>query len=196
MVYGLVSERIEVGVLDEGLARAGLVLDFVGAGVSVTSAAGKQTVSIAGGGGGGAWTTLVKTADQTNNTVTLADVTEMQLTTVANTQYTIRLIAFLLTNATADSKYRLVHTGTTIRVRRRIQRTGTTDIAQNYELKTAFDAADVVLSTTGLNPNLSEEIILQVGATGGVLKMQFAQVTANAGPTQVLEGSYLESAVA
>ena len=147
-------------------------------------------------GGGGAWTTAVKTADQTNNTTTLADVTEMQLTTVANTQYTVRFCAFLLTNATADSKYRLVHTGTTTRVRRRVQRTATTDIAQTIELKTAFDSADVVLSTTGLNPWVEENIILQVGATGGVLKMQFAQVTANAGPTQVLEGSHLESAVA
>jgi hypothetical protein len=150
----------------------------------------------AGGGGGGAWTTKIKTADQTNNTATLVDDTVLQFNTVANTQYTIRLLFFGLTNATADMKYRLVHTGTTTRVRRRIRRTSTTDIAQIFELKTAFDAADVVLSTTGLNPNFSEEIILQVGATGGVFKVQWAQVILNAGPTSCLEGSYLEQATA
>lgn len=144
--------------------------------------------------GGGSWTTKVKTADQTNNTSTLQDDTVLQFNTEANTQYVIRLVAFLLTNATAESKYRLVHTGTTTRVRRRVRRTSTTDIAQIFELKTAFDDADVVLSTTGLNPNLEEDIILQVGASGGVVKLQFAQVTAGAGPTQCLEGSYLEYA--
>ncbi|MFH0810717.1 MAG: hypothetical protein V2A77_09675 [Pseudomonadota bacterium] len=148
------------------------------------------------GGGAGAWTTAVKTADQTNNTSTLADDTVLQFNTVANTQYVIRLFAFFLTNATADSKYRLVHTGTTTRVRRRVRRTATTDIAQTIELKTAFDTADVVLSTTGLNPWVEEDIIVQVGATPGVIKVQWAQVTTNAGPTQCLEGSYLEYATA
>lgn len=147
--------------------------------------------------GGGGWTTVVKTADEShNNSATVADDTVLQFNTVANTQYTIRLLALFLTNATADLKYRLVHTGTTTRVRRRVRRTSTTDIAQIYELKTAFDSADVVLSTTGLNPNLSEEIIVQVGASGGVLKLQWGQVTSNAGPTTCLEGSYLEYAAA
>lgn len=45
------SERISAGVLDEGVAIAGAVLDFVGAGVTVTASANKQTVSIPGGGG-------------------------------------------------------------------------------------------------------------------------------------------------
>ncbi|MBI4127977.1 MAG: hypothetical protein HY459_02805, partial [Parcubacteria group bacterium] len=154
---------------------------------------GDQTWAVPAGGGG-TWTTKVKTADQTNNTVTLVDDATLQFNTVANTQYTIRLLAFGLTNATADFKYRLVHTGTTTRVRRRVRRTATTDIAQTIELKTAFDAADVVLSTTGLNPWVEEDIILQVGASGGVVKLQWAQVTANVGPTSLLEGSYLEYA--
>ena len=157
---------------------------------------GAQTTLHGHAGGASAWTTKVKTADQTNNTTTLADDAILQFNTVANTQYTVRLLAFLLTNATADSKYRLVHTGTTTRVRRRVKRTATSDIAQTIELKTAFDSADVVLSTTGVNPWVEENIILQVGASGGVLKFQFAQVTANAGPTQCLEGSYLEHAAA
>lgn len=147
-------------------------------------------------GAGGTWTTKVRIADQTNNTSTLADDDTLQFNTVANTQYTVRLLALFLTNSTADSKYRLVHTGTTTRVRRRVSRTATTDVSVTVELKTAFDAADVVLSTTGTNPWLEEDIIIQVGASGGVLKLQWAQGTTNAGPTSCLEGSYLEYAAA
>lgn len=54
------SEKISASVLDEGVAKAGLVLDFVGAGVVVTSASGKQTISISGGGGGGGTATTVE----------------------------------------------------------------------------------------------------------------------------------------
>lgn len=157
---------------------------------------GGQTALHSHAGGGSAWTTAVKTADQSTATSTLVDDTVLQFTPVANTQYTIRLLAFLLTNTTADAKYRMVHTGTTTRVRRKVKRTATTNIAQTIELKTAFDAADVVLCTTGLNPWVEEDIILQVGATPGVVKFQFAQVLTNVGPVSVLEGSYLEYAVA
>ena len=44
------TERISAGVLDEGVAVAGAVQDFVGAGVTVTGAANRQTISIPGGG--------------------------------------------------------------------------------------------------------------------------------------------------
>lgn len=143
--------------------------------------------------GGGAWTTIKKLADESkNNSAVVADDNTLIAVLAANTQYSIRLLAFFLTNATADLKYRLVFTGTTTRVRRRVKRTATTDIAQTIELKTAFDAADVILSTTGLNPWLEEEIILQVGASGGNLKLQWGQVVSNAGPTSCLEGSYIE----
>ena len=148
-------------------------------------------------GGSGTWTAVVKTADENHNSsAVVADDATLKFTTLANTQYTVRLRGQFITNATADLKYRLVHTGTTTRVRRRVRRTATTDIAQTVELKTAFDAADVILSTTGLNPWLEEDVILQVGASGGVFKLQWAQVTSNAGPTTCLEGSYLEYALA
>jgi hypothetical protein len=142
------------------------------------------------------WVMERKNADESkNNSATVADDSELSIPLLANTNYDVRLVAFWLTNATADLKYRLVFTGTTTRVRRRVSRTATTDIAITTELKTAFDSADVVLSTTGLNPWLDEEIILQVGASGGNLKLQWAQVTSGAGPTTCLEGSYLEYAV-
>mgnify|MGYP001564858757 CR=1 FL=1 len=146
-------------------------------------------------GGGGTWTAVIKTADENHNSsATVADDALLKFTTVALTNYVVRLRADFLTNATADLKYRLVHTGTTTRVRRLVRRTATTDIAQTIDRKTAFDAADVILSTTGLNPWLEEDVILQVGASPGVFKLQWAQVTSNAGPTTCLEGSYLEYA--
>ena len=147
------------------------------------------------GGGSSPWTLVMKTSDESHNSsATVADDATLRFTPTANTQYHIRLRCFFLTNATADLKYRMVHTGTTTRVRRRVFRTATTDVAQTIELKTAFDAADVILSTTGLNPWLEEDITLQVGATPGEVKLQWGQVTSNAGPTTLLEGSYLEYA--
>ena len=148
------------------------------------------------GGAASPWTVEMKNADESkNNAAVVADDSELTIPLLANTNYAIRLVAFWLTNATADLKYRLVFTGTTTRLRRRIQRTSTTDVATVAELKTAFDAADVVMSTTGLNPWLDEEIVLQVGASGGNLKLQWGQVAANAGPTTCLEGSYIEYAI-
>ena len=165
----------------------------------LTAAEGNAAYATTGhthGGGSSPWTLVAKTADESkNNLAVVADDPVLQFATVANTQYTIRLRAFFLTNATADLKYRLVHTGTTTRVRRKVKRTATTDIAQTIALLTAFDAADVILSTTGLNPWLEEDVILQVGATPGVLKLQWAQVTSGPGPTTCLEGSYLEYAI-
>lgn len=147
-------------------------------------------------GGGGVWTTVIKTADESHNTSTVvADDAMLKFTTLPLTNYVIRLHADFLTNATADLKYQLVHDGTTTRVRRLVRRTATTDIAQTVTRPVAFDAAAVVLSTTGLNPWVEENIVLQVGASGGLLVLRWAQVTSNAGPTTCLEGSYLEYAI-
>ena len=45
------TETMTAPVLDEGVPLGGLVFDFVGAGVTVTAAAGKVTISIPGGAG-------------------------------------------------------------------------------------------------------------------------------------------------
>ena len=143
---------------------------------------------------GGGWTTVVKTEDESRTNNTLLDDATLVFTTLANTQYVIRLVVHMLTNATADSKYRMAHAGTTTRVRRRIVRTATNDIPAEVASLAAFDAADVVLSTTGTLPFVEEHIVLQVGASGGVLSFKWAQNTTNAGAMTVLEGSYLEYA--
>jgi hypothetical protein len=144
--------------------------------------------------GGGTWTTIIKPADtgRTNNTVS-AD-PDLVVTLTANTNYVLRFKVFMLTNATADSRYQLTFGGTTTRVRRQILRTATGDVPALITIGTAFDAAPVVLSTTGLNPYVEENVILQVGASGGTFAFQWAQVTTNGSPCTVLEGSYLEYA--
>lgn len=94
------SERIAAGVLDEGIARGGSVLDFVGAGVTVTSAANKQTISIPGGGGGGL-NLLKKTADQIINGTAFQDITDLTFAVSANTDYAFDFyITFRSTTAT------------------------------------------------------------------------------------------------
>ena len=140
------------------------------------------------------WTTIIKTADEARVNNTLLDDAVLKFTTVANTQYVIRLSVQMITNTTADSKYRMAHAGTTTRVQRRIIRTATSDTPALQASLAAFDAADVVLTTTGTRPYVEEIIVLQVGAAGGVLSFQWAQNTTNAGPMTVLEGSYLEYA--
>lgn len=148
------------------------------------------------GGGAGAWTTVIKTSDTDRVNNTLADDPNLIVTLNANTQYVIKIRVWMTTNATADAKCRLVFTGTTTRVRRRVIRTSTGDAATIQAIATAFDAADVILSTTGLNPYYEDYLVLQVGASGGQLKFQWAQVTTNASPCTVLEGSHIEYAVA
>ena len=158
-------------------------------------ASGVEGATGPAGSGGGTWTTVMKVADESHNSsAVVADDAVLNVTLLANTQYCLRLRARFITNATADLKYRVVFSGTTTRVRRLVRRTATTDIAQTIALLSAFDSADIVLSTTGLNPWLEEDIILQVGASGGILKLQWGQGTSNAGPTTCLEGSVLEHA--
>jgi hypothetical protein len=140
------------------------------------------------------WTTIIKMTDEARTSSTLLDDATLKFTTVANTKYTIRIRVFMLTNTTADSKYRMAHTGTTTRVQRAIYRTATSDTPAAQAALAAFDAADVQLTTTGTMPYVEEDIVLSVGASGGVFSFQWAQNTTNAGACTVFEGSYLEYA--
>jgi hypothetical protein len=154
-----------------------------------------------GGGGGGAWTTVFQAADQlVTNSATLTDATNLQFTTTANTNYHIRLRAlFNSGNATADIKYRVTHGGTTTRVRR--ARTysvpnGTSATIPTVAPATAFDTTDQTLLATVTGDSIVyEDIYLQVGASGGVFKIAFAQNTLTAAASVTLyEGSYIEYA--
>jgi hypothetical protein len=145
------------------------------------------------------WTILSKAADQsvTNSAVLVNDNT-LQFTTQPNTNYVIRLRVFWnTTSAAADYKYRLTHAGTTTRVRR--VRTysvagGTSATIPTVAISTAFDSSDQALTATVAGDGIIyEEIILQVGASGGLLVFSFAQNTATAGQSVTnYQGSHLE----
>lgn len=145
------------------------------------------------------WTTVVATADESvTNSATLADSTYLQFTTTANTNYHVRVRILAYTSSiAADFKYRLTHAGTTTRVRR--VRTysianGTSATFPTVAPSSAFDAADQTLLTGAIGDMvIYEDIYLQVGASGGVLKFAFAQNTQTAlNSVTVYEGSYLE----
>ncbi len=145
------------------------------------------------------WTVVVATADQAvTNSAVLTDSTYLQFTTTANTNYHIRLRVLMNSgNATADIKYRVTHAGTTTRVRR--VRTysvpnGTSATFPTVLPATAFDSADqTLLATVTGDSVVYEDIYLQVGASGGIFKIAFAQNTQTAAASVTLyEGSYLE----
>lgn len=145
------------------------------------------------------WITVLKTDDESlTSTTTVQNDDHLFLNTVANTNYVIRFVAFFATPAAADFRYRLVHSGTTTRVRRMITRFAGASVSADWPtvaISSAFDAADVDLLGTGQDGGILETIILQVGASGGVLNFKWAQVTSSTTPTTVAEGSYLEYAV-
>jgi hypothetical protein len=147
-----------------------------------------------GGAGGGNWTIISKAADTVRTNNTLSADPELAVTLLANTQYRIRFKVFLSAgNATGDVRMQLTFAGTTTRVRRRPIRTATgADVPVAAVIGTAFDAAAVNLSTTGTNAYYEDDIILQVGASGGILAFQWAQVTTNATGATCHEGSYME----
>lgn len=144
--------------------------------------------------GAGVWSSIIAMADESKNlTAAVADDAELKFALNGTTNYMIKLRAHWVTTTAADLKYRLVYDGTTTRIRRLIRRTATSDIAVTTEVKTAFDGADVVLSTTGINPWLEEDILVTTLLTGN-FKLQWSQVASGAGPTTRLEGSYIEYA--
>ena len=141
------------------------------------------------------WTTSAVTADVTNNTTTLADATGLSFSTTANTGYTIRLRVFATATAAGDFKFRLTHSGTTTRVYRVPQRAVAGGTGAEGAPSAAFDSSDatIVSASTG-SLFYFEDLILQVGASGGIVNFQFAENSSDAGPCTIYEGSYIEYA--
>lgn len=107
------SERAVTGVLDEGVVRGGLYLDFVGSGVTVTSSGNKQTISIPGGVGSSPITTKLLSADQSNSTTTLTKVTGLDLLAGVGTFAFTYYILYLSASSTATGvRFSVNHSGT------------------------------------------------------------------------------------
>ena len=166
------SEKVFAGVLDEGVARLGLVMDFVGGGVTVTSTGGKQTVSIPGGGGGSGPTLVRKTADQTISATTYQDIGDLSFALATDTTYhfifyisfrsaaTTTGFGFSVNGPTNSLLDYIVHYQTTANA------AATGDVTQRKDV--TYDAMSATTSTITANANLRCRIegIIRTTASG------------------------------
>lgn len=179
------SERIEVGVLDEGVARAGLVTDYVGAGVTVTSSAGKQTVSIPGGGGG--ITTLRTTANQTINGTAFQNITGLTFAVSPNTDYAFHF-RIVFQSAATTTGFRFGVNGPTgatgeYTLRYQTVANSTTAGVATYldQHNTGYDQMTALTSTITAAVDLYAQIEgrINVGSTSGTFAARVASESAN-----------------
>jgi hypothetical protein len=138
------------------------------------------------------WNTVIKPTDQVvNNSTALVDDTDLQLVTQDAQRYYIQLRVFFSSNSVPDFKYRLVHSGTTLGIRRLSLRGGPAFAPAYAVPNNAFDTADVLLLGSG-GPNVVFEDIILPTVLGGIVKFQWAQNTADPSNTVVSQGSYLQ----
>lgn len=171
-----------------GAASDFIVLEFVSDGTNLYSLGAKE-----------AFTTVMKTADQTKtSTTSLAADTALVMPMQASTKYAIRGRIFIDTVAAADFKWR--HVGpaspTLVRVHRRsIIPGGTAD--QGIAVDTAYSAADLTLVGAGTDGGWIEfDAIIHNGANAGNFEVHWAQNTSDVGSTIVRAGSYLDYRIA
>lgn len=144
-------------------------------------------------------TNVIATDDQTvTNSDALVPSSYLSFNTLPNTNYSVTLrVFFKASSATGGFKYRLTHAGTTTRVIRHRTYAPAGETSSSYpsaSMSSAFDSVDQ--SLIGASPGDSfvfENIILQVGASGGALQFEFAQGVAEAGEYAVVyEGSSMQ----
>jgi len=145
--------------------------------------------------GTSAWTTIIKTADvQITSDNTLNNDADLLFTTVANTNYMIRMLFIFDTQATPDFQWDVTHSGTT-----------TSEVANIWRIiqsGTVFsNIASIANLTTGggraLLGGAVADIVhvihfLRVGASGGTWQFRWAQNTSDVGATIVRAGSFVE----
>jgi hypothetical protein len=139
----------------------------------------------AGGGGGGGATPVVKTADETvNNSAVLQNDDELLLAVGANEDWVIDLYLIIETTGVADFKWAFtVPTGGVIK--------GVLAFASTI---VEFDATAAKLVLFGFDTaGAGYWVRLRYigGANAGNIQLQWAQNTAQASDTKVLEGSYI-----
>lgn len=144
-----------------------------------------------------------KTSDETrSSTDTLADDSELAVALVANANYIIDVVALYTSNDTADFKCAIEFTGTVEDFTGIVDRpsSGPLDNAVNGGAEVqAFTGATGAFGTIPLSGNNTANTyggvrytgLLQVGASGGVLKFKWAQNTLTASNTVVKAGSYI-----
>ena len=203
---GQVTQTAAMDALSPTSAKGSLLVDdgtnvvaqTVGTNGYVLTAASGETNGVkwapVGAGGSNTWTTIVKPADEViQSTVDVFDDDTLFFSTTANTNYVVRLVVMAQSNSATDFSYLIHHTGTTTRMitSHRQHIVGATTVA-SQGVREAEVELNVALGANNTEIVIWVDVILQVGASGGVFSFQWAQQTTGASDTTVYEGSYLE----
>jgi len=140
------------------------------------------------------WTTKVKSVDETlTSDNSLNNDADLQFTTSANTNYTVRALIIFESNATPDFQWAIAHSGTTTQAFSASWRLRDSDT-----VFTNIQASNTPATTTALTTNTVDvnflfiHYFLRVGGSGGTVNFQWAQNTSDANNTIVRAGSYFE----
>lgn len=161
--------------------------------VEAQNARGRLADLEAAGPGGGP-TIVNKVNDQTKTAnVTLANDSELTFPVAANTKYRFRVVAFFDTTANADLKFALAcpASPTLVRVQRHTIIPAATALS-NIGVLTACGASTALTGTGTTGGQIELEGIIHNGANAGIVALQWAQNTSDAGASIMRAGSYLE----
>ena len=141
-----------------------------------------------------------KTVDETRTSdAVMTDDDELLITLDANSAYIVSILALCQTGATPDFKHILAFTGTLTDFTGTLEWQGPFDIANadndaaqiyGFTGSLAFTLLNSFGGATGTG-GVRYSGLLRVGASGGVLKFQWAQNTSTASNTVVLAGSHI-----
>lgn len=140
------------------------------------------------------WFPVLKLANQQRaNTTTLADDNTLTFPVAALTSYVFRGVIFFDTPAAGDFKFSISGPANPVAVRimRQAIACGATAWS-SIAVDTAFGVSVSVLGTGSTGGYVEFSGVVDVNATPGVVTVQWAQNTSNAGNTIVTKGSYLE----
>lgn len=140
------------------------------------------------------WETTTKNAHESRTATTiLADDDSLAVQVMGGQRYVLRGVIFFDTTAAADFKWALaVPSGSTVRIASRAIAPSATALS-NIQVQTSAGVANAILSGGTTGGVLWIDATVLAGADG-LVSVQWAQNTSDAGATTVRAGSYLELA--
>lgn len=133
-----------------------------------------------------------KLADQINNTATYANDAVLGFPIEPLERYLFRFCLYFDTTALGDFKFKVIGPASPSRVRTLVESFAPSGSAFGVTVNTDFGQEVLVTGTGTTGGIVRGQGIINNGANGGNVTIQWAQNTGDAGPTKVLMGSYLE----